>query len=221
MTIQIQKPDGSQFSTSSDAIDVSGIVTSNKITTSYGIVGGSASIDAAGVSYTDSSGEFIWIQTKTWFSQFTFAQGDRINLSNLAMPTSFAGGTQATTDFISFLTRPQGHIVVDIGFNYVLPASSTVGHVRDGTDTSGGANKLGYSNFIIIRNSFSDPSTGSVAIQPFGGSTATNNTLTAALNTAPAVLKGRLINMSHQIQIIFRVITRDMDSKTHLRPDNM
>ena len=230
MTIQIQKPDGSQFATSSDAVDISGIVTSDKITTSTALVGGST-IDApyattsptAGISYSYASdtGEFIWIQTKTWFSQFTFAQGDRINLSNVAMPTSFTGGTQATTDFISFLTRPQGHIVVDIGFNYVTSGPS-VGHVRDGTDVAtGGANKLGYSNFIIIRNSFSDPSTGSTSILPFGGSSTTNSAFTAALNTTPTVSSGRLINMSHQIQIIFRVITRDMDSKTHLRPDNM
>lgn len=219
MTIQIQKPDGSVFSTTTDAIDISGIVTSDKISTSNALVG-SGTINTTGLSYTDATGEFIWIQTKTWFSQYAFAQGDRINLSKLAMPTSFAGGTQATTDFITFLTRAQGHIVVDVGLNYTT--AGPIRNVRDGTDTTtSGTNKVGYSNFIIIRNSFSDPSTGSTTLQYFGGSSATNNTLTAALNAAPVVSTGRLINMSHQIQVIFRVITRDMDSKTHLRPDNM
>jgi hypothetical protein len=32
---------------------------------------------------------------------------------------------------------------------------------------------------------------------------------------------GRLINMNHQIQIIMRVITREMDSASKLRPDNL
>jgi hypothetical protein len=29
------------------------------------------------------------------------------------------------------------------------------------------------------------------------------------------------MNMNHQIQIILRVITRDMDATTKLRPDNL
>jgi hypothetical protein len=219
MTIQIQKPDGTQFCTNADALDVSGVVTSAQINVTGGWKGTGVTADVTGASYYDGSGEFLWIQTKTWFSQYTFAQGDRISLSNVAFPSAFSGGTQASTDFTSFLTRPEGHVVVDIAYNYKI---STAMYFRDGTNTaSGGSNKLGYSNFIIIRNSFSDPLTGSTAVQPFGGSTATNTTFLAALLAAPGLSTGRIINMSHQIQIIFRVITRDMDSKTHLRPDNM
>jgi hypothetical protein len=220
MTIQIQKPDGSQFCTNADALDVSGVVTSAQINVTGGWKGAAGtSVDVTGASYYDVSGEFLWIQTKTWFSQYTFAQGDRINLSNVALPTSFSGGAQAATDFAAFLTRPTGHVVVDIAYNYNI---STKMYFKDGTDTaSSGSNKVGYSNFIIIRNSFSDPSTGSVTLLPFGGSATTNSTFLAALNATPGLSTGRLLNMSHQIQIIFRVITRDMDSKTHLRPDNL
>jgi len=32
---------------------------------------------------------------------------------------------------------------------------------------------------------------------------------------------GALINMNHQIQIIMRVITREMDAAAKLRPDNL
>ena len=32
---------------------------------------------------------------------------------------------------------------------------------------------------------------------------------------------GRMINMNHQIQVIMRVITREMDSASKLRPDNL
>lgn len=222
MTIQIQKPDGTQLCTNADALDISGVVTSAQITTLGGWKGTSGgTVDYAGASYwDDASGEFLWIQTKTWFSQYTFAQGDRINLKNVAFPTGFAGGAQATTDFTSFLTRAEGHIVVDIAYNYVTGGTNMV--FKDGTDTgSNGANKVGYSNFIIIRNSYADPTSGSVGLIPYGGSSSTNTTFLTALNAAPGLSTGRLLNISHQIQIIFRVITRDMDSKTHLRPDNM
>jgi hypothetical protein len=207
--------------TNADALDISGVVTSAQINTTGGWKGTpGTTVDVTGASYYDVSGEFLWIQTKTWFSQYTFAQGDRINLKNVAFPTAFAGGTQAITDFISFLTRAEGHIVVDIAYNYNI---STKMYFKDGTDTgSNGSNKVGYSNFIIIRNSYTDPTSGSVGVTPYGGSSATNTTFITALNTTTAgFLTGRLLNLSHQIQIIFRVITRDMDSKTYLRPDNL
>jgi len=225
MTIQIQKPDGTQFSTSADALDVSGVVTSAQIQGTAGSWKGPTvgTINVGSASYYDTSGEFLWIQTKTWFSQYTFSQGDRINLSNVNFPTAFAGGVQASTDFTSFLTRPAGHIVVDVAYNYITGSSPTATMTfKDGSDAvSSGSNKLGYSNFIIIRNSFNDPSSGLTSLMPFGGSASTNSAFLTALNAAPGLSTGRLLNVSHQIQLIFRVITRDMDSKTHLRPDNM
>jgi hypothetical protein len=42
---------------------------------------------------------------------------------------------------------------------------------------------------------------------------------TVVAGTIPSA--GRLINMNHQIQIIMRVITREMDSAAKLRPDNL
>jgi hypothetical protein len=82
-------------------------------------------------------------------------------------------------------------------------------------DGVNGSNKLGYSNFIIIRNNFSDPTTG--ATTPVALSTA----LGTAISATPGLSTGRLLNKSHQIQLVFRVITRDMDSSTKLRPDNL
>jgi hypothetical protein len=43
----------------------------------------------------------------------------------------------------------------------------------------------------------------------------------SASNPGPGFTKGRALNLNHQVQLIFRVITRDMDSSTRLRPDNM
>jgi hypothetical protein len=220
MTIQIQKPDGTQYCSTADALDVSGVITSAQISGSQawlpGYGGGSPITgNITSATYYDVSGEYLWIQTKTWFSQFTITQGDRVNLKNLAFPTAFTGAQMPTADFINFLTRTEGHIVVDIAQAYVKTTSM---YFKDGAN---GSNKMGYSNFIIIRNNFVDPTTGLTTLIPFGGSTSANSSFLSALVAAPGLSSGRLMNLSHQIQLIFRVITRDMDSQKHLRPDNM
>jgi hypothetical protein len=219
LTIQIQKPDGTLFCDGADALDVSGVVTSAQITNGGSAFGweSASTINTANTYYTDASGEFLWIQTKKWFSQFGVTQGDRIVMKNLVFPSTFSGyGTLAANDFLSFLTRPEGHVVVDIAQAYKVGSDL---RFRDGS------NKLGYSNFIIIRNNFADPTTGATGLTPWGGSSSTNSTFLTALAGAspggPGFTVGRLLNLSHQIQVIFRVITRDMDSATRLRPDNL
>jgi hypothetical protein len=217
LSIQIQKPDGTTFCTSSDTLDVSGVVTSAMLTTSItaGNWIGTGTANVAGAFYYDTSGEYLWVQTKTWFSQFTVTQGDRIVFKNLAFPTTFAALGSASTAFLSFLMRAEGHNVVDIG---QLSRASTVYSFKDGAN---GSNKLGYSNFIIIRSNFTDPATGAVSIVPWGGVSAASTAFLGELIKTPGLFSGRLMNMNHQLQLIFRVITRDMDSSTRLRPDNL
>jgi hypothetical protein len=213
LTIQIQKPDGNVFCESADALDVSGAVFSSMLTTTGTSWIGTASADATGTVYTDTSGEFIWLQTSKWFSQFAVTQGDRIVLKNLAFPSTFAAyNTQAANDMLAFLTRAEGHVVVDIAQTYV---KSTTTYFKDGS------NKQGYSNWIIIRNSFADPTTGSTALNTWATNTALRSALEKDSGSGPGLASGRLLNLSHQIQVIFRIITRDMDSATRLRPDNL
>ena len=87
-----------------------------------------------------------------------------------------------------------------------------------------GANAVGYCNYIIIRNNFNDPTTGLTTPVNFGGTSAADTAFRTALNGTGNVTitmsSGRLINMNHQTQVVLRVITRDMDSASHLRPDN-
>ena len=211
MTIQIQKPDGTILSKASDALDVSGIVTSAHLTPHVGWQPGSA-VDVAGTNYYDVSGEYLWIQTKTWFSQFAVTQGDRIVLNNVVLPSSFTPSGPAATDFLNYINRSEGHIVVDIAQAYLKSTTFTF---------KTGSNKVAYSNFIIIRNNFNDPSTGSTSLVNFGGSSALSSAFFNGLKLTPGLTSGRLLNLSHQIQVIFRVITRDMDSATRLRPDNL
>jgi hypothetical protein len=57
------------------------------------------------------------------------------------------------------------------------------------------------------------------SIANINGSFASAVVYTVVAGTIPSA--GRLINMNHQIQIIMRVITREMDSAAKLRPDNL
>jgi hypothetical protein len=95
----------------------------------------------------------------------------------------------------------------------VAVANSTGGTITDGV------NVAGYANLIIVRNRFNDPTSGSISLKPFGGA-ANNSTLATSLSTN-VFTTGKLINLSHQTQLIFRVITRDYDSTSLLRPDNL
>jgi len=211
MTIQIQKPDGTQFCDSADALDVSGAVTSDIITGAQTWMSSLTGV-VTGTNYKDVSGEYIWIQTRSWFSRFSVTQGDRVVMKNIVYPSLTS---QASVDFINYLTRASGHTVVDTA--QVYKSSTNLNFVT-------GSNKLGYCNYIIIRNNFADPATGAQSLVNWGGSSATNTAFITAITSTPGFSTttiGRLLNTSHQIQLIFRVITRDMDSAGRIRPDNL
>ena len=164
-----------------------------------------------GTSYADTSGNYLWIQTKTWFNRFLINQGDRIQMSGLAFQPSYSGNPDAATDLINYLTRSQGHLVVGVGY------TTTTGSVF----FNDGANIVGYCNYIVIRSKMKDPTLGFTQPDTFGllANSANNsflNTLTAANLAA-----GRLINISHQTTLVFRVITRDLDPTARIRPDNL
>ena len=272
LTFEIQRPDGTPVSTSSDSLTVSMILMPiNTATTTIYKATGSATY------------EWIWLQTSTWFSQFLISQGDRIVLKAVNFNSTLLtyAGVQ---DLVNYLTQPQGILVSAIG--------RCTGAIDGFLDL---ANTAGYANSLIIRNSFQDPAlglttvstwvpnyvatvatfanaSGSITITPVAGGSVTltgmgsglpytagmqvlvtgattaNNFIgtvtsyssttmvvgsitnvngsfgSAALYTVRAGLipsAGRLINMNHQVQIILRVITREMDAAAKLRPDNL
>jgi hypothetical protein len=272
LTFEIQRPDGTPVSTSSDSLTVSMVLmpTNGSSSTNYKATG-------------PTTYEWIWLQTSTYFSQFLVSQGDRIVLKAVNFNSTLLT-YPGVPDLINYLTQSQGVLVSAIG--------QSTGGLAGYTD---GPNSAGYANSIIIRNSFQDPSlglttinpwvtsyvatlltfrnpSGSITITPVAGSSVTltglssglaytagmqvlvtgattTNSFTgtvtsysgttmvvgsianitgsfgsAVLYTVHAGLipsAGRLINMNHQIQIIMRVITREMDSAAKLRPDNL
>jgi hypothetical protein len=110
---------------------------------------------------------------------------------------------------INFLQNPEGHLVVQIAYS------------TDGSAYVDGPNAVGYANYIIIRSKMSDPTTGSTSVSTFGNlSSSANNTFLNTLTRTNGAT-GRLINLSHQTTLVFRVITRDLDATARLRPDNV
>lgn len=201
LTIQLQRPDGNLISDTLDTVDISGFSLSSQLFAAAG--NQTANID--GTFYaTDTSG-YIWIETKTWFSKFMISQGDRVVFKNLAFYSNH-DMTPASIDFLSFIQKTAGHIVVDIGTH--TPGFYTTG-----------SNQVGYCNCIIIRNNYADPTTGSTSVVNYGGtSTAADEFYFSLTNDGMAT--GRVINMNHQTQVVLRIITRDMDSASRLRADN-
>lgn len=213
LTVQLQRPDGNVLSTIPDTVDISGIFFSYQangdyFSTSYGAGSANNSIyyDSAG-----TTGNYIWLDAYKWFNRFAVTVGDRIVLRGLSSALPLP--TRAQKDFIDFLERPEGHLVAQIAF-----ASSTGTSPRVTTITDG-PNAVGYARFIIIENQYNDPTSGSTSLLPFGGE-ASNSTLGTSLLTR-SFRPARLLNLSHQVQLIFRVITREYDSTSLVRPDNL
>jgi hypothetical protein len=208
LTIRIQRPDGSLLSAVPDSLIVNGFVLSQYL--SGANIGGGPNYYTGGAS---GLSPYIWIQTSTWFNRFMFNVGDRVLLQNVTFDASIysAANGNAPADFLNFIQNPQGLLVVNIGY-----------YNTSETKFYAGANSVGYANYIIVDARYTDPTTGSTAVSPFGG----NTTVAAAFNTAISnvsakVPSGGVINLSHQTQVVFRVITRDMDAASRLRPDNL
>ena len=228
LTIRLQQPNGSLVNTTSDTLDISGIFISK---TNYMGAYFQYSVDIAGTSYSDLSGEYIWIDTKQWFSRYQISIGDRIVLRNLTTtidPTK----TKYNNDFLNYVQDPAGHIVVGTAYSkdVVQTTCGCGGGSLSGVPTNTtvalieGTNHVGYSRFIIIRARFEDPTTGNHDVLPFGQTPYINigPGLTQGDAAGPYIIgPGKLINMSRQTQFIFRVITREYDSTSVLRPDNL
>jgi hypothetical protein len=196
LTVRLQQPNGNLVSSTPDTLDVNGAFLS--ITADVNTYAGATL--AGATKYVDSTGEYIWIDSKTWFSKYQVAAGDRILIRNLNPLSSTP--TAAQIDFLAFLQREDGHMVVDIA-----------------TTAADGSNSAGYSKYIIIRSKFGDPTTGSTSVAPFGG--AANNTVLSTFLRSNTFTSGRLIDLSHQTQLIFRIVTREYDSGSLVRPDNL
>ena len=111
----------------------------------------------------------------------------------------------ALRDFCKWINDPEGHIVLGMGYTDTT------------TTMDDGQNSVGYGNIIMIQARYQDPTTGSTKLNPFSTSNFSN-----ILNAYGIALQSprRLMNISKQLNLVFRVITREMDSLPQIRPDN-
>jgi hypothetical protein len=150
----------------------------------------------------------FFIVTNKYFSRFEICKGDRLQISGYTYTDAALNDPvngQALRDFCNWINRPEGHIVVNIGY------SDTNTSIVDGE------NQVGYANVIMIQARYEDPTTGSIALSPFGSANFSN-----VLNAFGIALQSprRLIDINKQLNLVFRVITREMDSLPQIRPDN-
>ena len=209
LSFRFERPDGSLLSAVPDTLDIAEVRSSKELAASASMPYGYD----AGVE-NGTSAAYYCIVTKKYFNTYTVSKGDRIMMQNFLWQNAPTGSVvNQLADLTNHLTASSGFIVVDTG----CLASNTL---------TLGANKQGYCNCIVVRGKFSDPTTGATATVQLAD-TADASAGTASAGTLTAFLKntdlatGRLLNQSHQVQIALRVITRDLDSTSVIRPDNL
>jgi hypothetical protein len=160
----------------------------------------------SGSVYSDASGEYIFINTTTWFSVWNYSQLDRIFLQGLTFIS--ASNPSASSAFIQWIADSAGQSVVGIAY------SDSASTVKDG------CNSVGYANWIIIRNRFTDPTqNGATTLNYFTGSSGGDAILATELSTYP--VGGGVLNLSRQVQLTVRIITREYDLVSSVRADNV
>ena len=207
MSIRLERPDGLLLS---DALDVQYIT--NILFGNYAKTANSGADLTTVYQATLTGNEYIFINTSAWFSRFMVSDTDRIVIKGFTVAATGSGSPDANTltDFTNWINRSEGHYVVGIGY------TSSTNNITDGQ------NAVGYANYVVIRNRFNDPTVaGATTRQFFGGSSGLEDHLGTRLGTqASQYGSAAFINMNHQVHVALRVVCREMDGASNLRPDN-
>lgn len=205
MSIRIERHDGELLREDPDVFQVQRICISS-LATGIGSSGGT-------FYYGQSDGSYIILQTAQYFPCSAVSEGDIINIQGYTVANAGSSTPAPSTqkDFEDFVNVPGGHYVIATGY-----VNTTDGKLYNGS------NSVGYSNVIILRSRFEDPKTGSIARSHFGGSSTEEGYLASRINDqASTASTAGCINLSRQTHIVLRIITRDMDSSSNIRPDNV
>jgi hypothetical protein len=98
----------------------------------------------------------------------------------------------------------------------------TLDPLTDPLQVKDGSNAAGYANWIILQNRTVDPTAGQVGLDYFTGAPYTDGILSDDLATFPSDYeKGGILNLSRQVQITLRIITREYDLTSSVRADNV
>lgn len=203
LSIRLERHTGDLLSEDSDVQSIHQIFMSSSLST----LGASASLYSS-TTVTNPQNAYIFVQTSKYFPFSAVAEGDTIQIQGY----STGYNTPAAADFESFINDT--HYVVSVGN-------------KTGGTYSDGRNSVGYCNVIVLRSRFDDPSNGNIGRNNsyFGirtDGTGEYNLATNLDNASNAVQTScALINLSHQVHLVLRIITRDYDSLANIRPDNV
>ncbi len=201
MTIRLERHDGELLNAEPDVFGISRICLSSA-TTGIGTAGNNS-------VYSLPNNEYIFVQTSSWFPYSSISEGDSITIQGYKVAAATAAET-TRLDFEQFINIPGGLYVVALGY------------VDNGNIIQDGSNTVGYSNVLILRSRFDNPNTGSTDRLFFGGSSVEEDLLKSDINTQSSTASSAaLINLSRQVHIVLRIITRDLDSSSNIRPDNV
>jgi hypothetical protein len=202
LSLRMERHTGEIISSDSDVWSIQRVVLSDAFTS----IGTDATVyNSAGIQNS-----YVFLQTSKYFPFGAIGEGDLLYIQGALFSTV----STAANDFTTWLNRKEGHYVV------------ATAHVGAGGAVTDGRNAVGYCNVIVLRSRFDDPSTGSVARTTayFGGSAGAESAFATALDTPatePAQTGAALLNASRQTHYVLRVITRDLDSSSNIRPDNV
>ena len=152
--------------------------------------------------------KYFFIFTSTFFSRFQFAVGDVLGVGNFTYDEDTLNSYDQLRTFTEWINASTGHIIVGIGH---IKGEEETGKLHDGP------NALGYANCIIINARYDDPTTGKIGINPFGNIVKKGIIAKCDCPIEPR----RVINLSRQVQMVFRIITREIDPLGQIRADNM
>lgn len=219
LSFRFERPDGGILSTASDTLDIGQIYPTIAMRAAAGNFPDFTGIANTFYKYhnaVDTSGSaYYWLQSKTYFNHWTVSKGDRILVKNLTWSVAATGNAiQQLAELLPHLQGDAGLLVVDTG---VITGSGPTAVFTNSY------NVQGYANAVLVRGKFTDPAiTGGLDPVALGGIAdtyaATDVSRYLVTNTLST---GRLLNQSHQVQVVMRVITRELDSTGVLRPDNL
>jgi hypothetical protein len=204
LTIRMERHDGNLLSELPDVFQIVRVCLSS---TTTGIAATNNSV------YAQSENSYIFIQTSLYFPYNSIGEGDLINVQGYDISSSSGSGNPTNItriDFRDYVNAPGGQHVI------------AVGHVDGAGVIQDGPNAVGYCNIVILRSRFDDPSTGSTSRSYYGGNMGEETELELRINTQESTASvAGMINMSRQTHMVLRVVTRDMDAGSNIRPDNL
>lgn len=205
MSIRMSRPNGQLLSSLPDQLNLQSIYANTEPL--FGIDASRFGNQNPATPVSGRTVTYLFLQTP-YFPRSCFSQGDRIQirgaLYDRAVLNSYLFNGDGLRNLEKWINRDEGHIIVGIGSN----GPNGTGQYQDGP------NKIGYANFIIIQSKAVNQD-GAIYYESVG-----NANDIAGANSHFCESPRKLINMSRQTTVIFRIITRDMDSMSNIRPDN-